>query len=427
MKKYLFLIIIFFLISLSEEKEKKLDISNRFLDEKTDIESSTDYSGSTDYTNSTEKDDSTIIDELKEEKQIKPTLIGLGDYKRINTSKVDNSKNVTISFNFIFKNVAEEAQKTVFLKYIYIKVRLMKKKTSRNLEEKDGFEYVYKILLGILDEESLKSKNVIYKVNDTIEFDNSEIDQKLNDFESIDIDPNIKISDSELTNKTLILEEIKSGSMTSDVIISDSVTLDEANLYIETFEDTSLYFEVDEINHLGFLSYKLVGSLSDNVSLQKETLNFSYKQYDEPKYFEAILEKMGKEEKTYTLSFKLKDFIDANLNDECYAIISGLSIPIKNIRILEENYYQKIVLKEKKLGILKLDETTPQGHNLGHKIASSSGLSGGAIAGIVISCVAVLIGTALAFIFFNKPVIKPTGADAIELYNNNNSSVMVMQ
>ena len=61
-----------------------------------------------------------------------------------------------------------------------------------------------------------------------------------------------------------------------------------------------------------------------------------------------------------------------------------------------------------------------------YRTSSSSGLSGGAIAAIVIACVVAFIGLALAFIYFNKPVIKPVEANAIDFSNNVNSSVMIM-
>ena len=129
------------------------------------------------------------------------------------------------------------------------------------------------------------------------------------------------------------------------------------------------------------------------------------------------MEKIPDLENNYTLTFKFKDFIDANLNKDCKADISQYKIPKK--RRLEEEYFQYLMLSSDDQEMLHLDETSPEvSHNFGRKIASSSGLSGGAIAGIVIACVVAIVGIALAFIYFKRPNIKPADVSAIEFYNS---------
>ena len=66
----------------------------------------------------------------------------------------------------------------------------------------------------------------------------------------------------------------------------------------------------------------------------------------------------------------------------------------------------------------KISESPTSGTVNYHK--SSSGLSGGAIAGIVIACVVVLIAAAVAAIMLRKPSVPPTdnttvtGLNAVE-------------
>jgi len=168
------------------------------------------------------------------------------------------------------------------------------------------------------------------------------------------------------------------------------------------------------------------------MPFQKEKLNFSYIQYYEKKYFEGELEKIPDlkdiHNYNYTLTFRIKDFIDTNLDDGCKANISKYKIT--NKRMLEGENIEELMLYALDPDLLRLDETSPvMNHNYGRKIASSSGLSGGAIAGIVIACVVAIVGIALAFIYFKRPNIKPADVSAIEFYNNSNvnSSVEVIQ
>ena len=72
---------------------------------------------------------------------------------------------------------------------------------------------------------------------------------------------------------------------------------------------------------------------------------------------------------------------------------------------------------------LYLVGSSPIPHSYSRKIASSSGLSGGAIAGIVIACVVVLIVTGLLFVYFNKPSPKNMDSSAIQFYNSSLSVV----
>ena len=448
MVKFFYLIIFFITFLKIFENKPNTQNNNRNLQDSSD-ESYSDSDYSEPDTNGT-KIPTTIpetinIDEkIKEQKQIKPTLLDLADYK-INASSINNNDdkknvtNVTISLNLYFKNVAGnniEKKKSVFLKYIYIKVYLKVKKGKYRKLEEDEYEIIEKILVGELDEKSLDKDVVVYNINDNIELesivennDEQESDKEKNIIESIssiDIDPNIKILDEKINNKSKILDEINYGSVTSDIVVSQNLNLNNAQTKTESYKNDIMFFYVENKIHLGFLSYKLFGYSDYNIEgLEKKTLIFSYPQYGEKKTFDGIFEKSGKEGNNYTLSFKLIDFIDADLSVNCRANITSWNI--SKIRKLSQNNYEILELSGER-DILYLDETTPQVNKLGRKIVSSSGLSGGAIAGIVIACVVVLIGVALAFIYFNKPVIKPSDISAIEFYNNNNnSSVVVMQ
>ena len=80
-------------------------------------------------------------------------------------------------------------------------------------------------------------------------------------------------------------------------------------------------------------------------------------------------------------------------------------------------------MNEAKNVSLYLVGSSPVPHSYSRKIASSSGLSGGAIAGIVIACVVVLIVIGLLFVYFNKPSPKSMDSSAIQFYNSSLSVV----
>ena len=136
------------------------------------------------------------------------------------------------------------------------------------------------------------------------------------------------------------------------------------------------------------------------------------------KEFEATLSKYEENKKIYSLDFYIKDFIETSLNG-AYAYLPKNWI---KIRILEDDKTHKLILNEKNVS-LYLVGSSPVPHSYSRKIASSSGLSGGAIAGIVIACVVVLIVIGLLFVYFNKPSPKSMDSSAIQFYNSSLSVV----
>ena len=144
-----------------------------------------------------------------------------------------------------------------------------------------------------------------------------------------------------------------------------------------------------------------------------------YEQGETLRTLESKIEEVKNENNNYSLYLKFNDFVNADLNNYCKATIPRSNITLK--RSLEEENPIELYLWSYDEDLLKFDEN-PQPNHFGRKIASSSGLSGGAIAGIVIACAVALIGVAITFIYFNKPTIKPKDARAIEFYNNSNAN-----
>lgn len=370
----------------------------------------------------------------QKKKKIKPTLLGFGDLKK---NKTKDANNITLSI--YFKNVGQgKNPDKIFLKYLFFTI-ILKKTKIRMLQEDD---VKIRTLCANLNNDSLSKDIVEYKVNNDITQDDYIPDDysdavyggdlnNIEDYDNFEINGNFQFldyndfNDNEL--KEILQEHLKSGE--NAVFIQSKEDLKDLQNQNQTFIDKYLFFKVYDLTQLGFLYYKIKGFFGRDVPFEKEKLNFTYNQYSEKKYFEGTLEKIPDSSNNYTLTFRIKDFIDTNLDEGCTANISQYKITKQ--RRLEGEYLEELVLFATDPDILRLDETSPEvSHNFGRKIASSSGLSGGAIAGIVIACVVALVGVALAFIYFNKPNIKPTDASAIEFYNNNsnvNSSIAVVQ
>ena len=435
MKKFLLLLIIYFLISQSFEHEPNRKIEFKEI-RNLDIIDDTTFSGNgTDPDNpEREREREEIKNKLSEEKKIKPTLLGFGDLKK---NKTKDANNITLSI--YFKNVGKgKNPDKIFLKYLFFTI-ILKKTKIRMLQEDD---VKIRTLCANLNNDSLSKDIVEYKVNNDITQDDYIPDDysdaahegdlnNIEDYDNFEINGNFQFldyndfNDNEL--KEILQEHLKSGE--NAVFIQSKEDLKDLQNQNQTFRDKYLFFKVYDLTQLGFLYYKIKGFFGRDVPFEKEKLNFTYNQYSEKKYFEGTLEKIPDSSNNYTLTFRIKDFIDTNLDDGCKANISKYKIT--NKRMLEGENIEELILYALDPDLLRLDETSPvMNHNYGRKIASSSGLSGGAIAGIVIACVVALVGVALAFIYFNKPNIKQTDASAIEFYNSNsnvNSSIAVVQ
>ena len=424
MKKFLLLILFSFLIlqSLELDPNKKRELKElRKLEMDLDAVDDVHRAHITD-----------IKDQLTKEKKIKPTLLGFGDFYQ---KKTDKGKN-NIKFNIYFKNVGKNPLK-IFLKYLFFTINLNKAKI-RMLEEDNNKK---RTLRAILNNDTITKDIVQYQVDNEITEENyfpdvsknaeyGEMDN-IEQYDTIEIEGNFQFLEQGdfLPNaKEEFKNSLKNGE--NAVYVQDKEDLN--NLQDKIFKDNFLFFKVYDLTQLGYLYYKIKGFFDRDMPFQKEKLNFSYIQYYEKKYFEGELEKIPDlkdiHNYNYTLTFRIKDFIDTNLDDGCKANISKYKIT--NKRMLEGEIIEELILYALDPDLLRLDETSPvMNHNYGRKIASSSGLSGGAIAGIVIACVVAIVGIALAFIYFKRPNIKPADVSAIEFYNNSNvnSSVQVIQ
>ena len=321
-------------------------------------------------------------------------LIGFGGY---NKTKIPNKDTYKFQLKVFFQKI---------FGYDYKEFLLLKLKLKRGyLRGLDG-DGDYINVAAKLNKESLSWDIIQYDIDDDGDGKGYE------DFDKIDVDTKMKFQNHEPK-----IEDYNFENCDDVKIMTEIENINEQNLDKDSF----IFFNVLNLKTISPLHYEIIGNINieKEINIDKnEKLTFHYQQYGDDKEFEATLSKYEEDKKIYSLDFYIKDFIETSLNG-AYAYLPKNWI---KIRILEDDKTHKLILNEKNVS-LYLVGSSPVPHSYSRKIASSSGLSGGAIAGIVIACVVVLIVIGLLFVYFNKPSPKSMDSSAIQFYNSSLSVV----
>lgn len=341
----------------------------------------------------------------------KPVLLGFFFKK--------TEKNEEKYLKAFFKNVAN---KSIFTQFIFFFITIIEK--VRVLE--DGSQNSQILVKGVLNETSLSTDNVEYIVkNDENDENYEKIDKLFNGTASAQMEkPNIIFIDNkedaekieaikQLLNNTN--EDESAVAIMSDTVLKD-ITEQEYN------PETIIFFLVQNIRKIGSQSYKLTGNFSKPFEIEnnKEIITFNYKYISQINTFDATLTKLN--DGNYQMSFSIPNYIEIDLN-AAWANITERKITMQR-RLETNNYYEQLQFKETFPNQLELPLPSPETHSFGGKIGSSSGLSGMAIAFIVIGSVLVLICVGIAAIYLSRSKPKQNDASAIEFYN---SSLSVVQ
>ena len=398
MKDIYILIIISFIIHKSIELEPEGNYLNRNLEDN-------EFSS---Y-NATEPEPEPEISYVKP--KTTPVLLGFFFKK--------TEKNEEKYLKAFFKNVAN---KSIFTQFIFFFITIIEK--VRVLE--DGSQNSQILVKGVLNETSLSTDNVEYIVkNDENDENYEKIDKLFNGTASAQMEkPNIIFLDNkEDAEKIEAIKQLLNNpnevesavAIMSDTVLKD-ITEQEYN------PETIIFFYVQNIRKIGSQYYKLTGNLTKPFEIEnnKEIIKFNYKYYSQINTFDANLTKLN--EGNYQMSFSFPDYIEIDLN-AAWANITERKITMQR-RLETNNYYEQLQFKETSPNQLELPLTTPETHSFGGKIGSSSGLSGTAIAFIVVGSVLVLICVGIASIYLSRAKPKQNDASAIEFYN---SSLSVVQ
>ena len=309
--------------------------------------------------------------------------------------KSSGNKDVLKEMNIFFKNIPGI---TKFKKYVYFTVNYTpnKRNRRRRLDEKGTTQ---KALKGILEETTLDEDIVKYIVD--IEFD---------DMKSFNLGKNIQFLDTNYNDLDFIqkkLEDLQESD--TDVQIPPYISLNSSE---QIKKEKILYFKADEIKELQKKQIKIIGKFSkDYEPDEKLQLKFicinCFPSYSE---IDAFFEKYDNDD-SYSLTCYFSDIFKINLED---------AYDNKTLRNLSENSdYEILSLKSNKNeNLLNIDYNYMSTiSNLKYK-KKSNGLSTGAITGIVIGCVAVLICVTVLAIYFGRKKKAIAHSSAIEFYNS---------
>ena len=177
--------------------------------------------------------------------------------------------------------------------------------------------------------------------------------------------------------------------------------------------------------------YDLYGNITslggnNNIEIEKSNIDLYYWQYssNNNKYMDILsgnIEKSPNSEYQYKIRFYIERSINTNLDGARIDASNIISTRLRNLDSSNEKY---LFLSETEEGQLYIKQDyEPSGPKYyTRKGSSDSGLSGGAIAGIIIASIVVLIAVAFVFIYLNKMPKPPIShSSAIEFYNSASS------
>ena len=121
--------------------------------------------------------------------------------------------------------------------------------------------------------------------------------------------------------------------------------------------------------------------------------------------------------------YKIRFFIERSINTNLAgALIDVTDLISTRLRNLESNRINITLYETKDISLNVNEEYISEPKYYTRKVGSGSGLSGGAIAGIIIVSIVVLIAIAFTFIYLNKrPNLPISHSSALEFYNSSSS------
>ena len=295
--------------------------------------------------------------------KIRVILLGFAKYSYRTSNKIIN-----FLIYFIYTENVVYAQK------ISIKMNIRYKHTRRYLQRYLQTESEIEGKCTLVQDISLNQK----KYNCTVETNGEEID-------SIQLDKNISVDDSDINFSDIEMSPIALNYINNIQNIGDQDLFDNKMLYILNQSDFTVNNEINELNITGYIN-------DNKFSYNKINLDMALMQNSKEK-IENITCTTTKLSDKYNLQCNTKNEMSGKL----ISAYSNLGNANLIVNIPEQN---KKDINFNKISSESASKTFYR--------KSSSGLSGGTIAAIIIPCCIVLIAiTALSIYFIKRKPIKP--------------------
>ena len=329
----------------------------------------------------------------------RPTLLGFGNYKRTEDE---------IKFTVFIKKLVNVKS----YDYIHFTIVIITLKNLRGLEETGTEEF-----------------HIFGELNNTFSSPNNLYDKY-----------EVHIKETQLYNHNIDdIGSIKSITFKDDIYVSDNDTYydvyngtKKANVYLNPDEINIMNEKSDIINIIGFhvffltkqsYVYDLYGNITSlngkDYNINKGNIEILYEENNYKDLLRGNIETSQNKSYQYKIRFFIERSINTNLAG---AIIDVTDLISTRLRNLESNRINITLYETKDISLSVNEEYISEPKYYTRKVGSGSGLSGGAIAGIIIVSIVVLIAIAFTFIYLNKrPNLPISHSSALEFYNSSSS------
>ena len=333
----------------------------------------------------------------------RPTLLGFGNYRKEKKGNEDE-----IKFTVFIKKLVNVKS----YDYIHFTIVIITLKNLRGLEETGTEEF-----------------HIFGELNNTFSSPNNLYDKY-----------EVHINETELYNHNIDdIGSIKSITFKDDIYVSDNKTYHDvyngtkkANVYLNPEEINIMNEKSDIINiivfHVFFLTkqsyvYDLYGNITSlngkDYNINKGNIEILYEENNYKDLLRGNIETSQNKSYQYKIRFFIERSINTNLAG---AIIDVTDLISTRLRNLESNRINITLYETKDISLSVNEEYISEPKYYTRKVGSGSGLSGGAIAGIIIVSIVVLIAIAFTFIYLNKrPNLPISHSSALEFYNSSSS------
>ena len=328
----------------------------------------------------------------------RPTLLGFGNYRE---------KNNEIKFTVFIKKLVNIKS----YEYIHFTIII----TLKNLRG--------------LEETGTEELPIVGELNKTFSGPNNLYDKY-----------EVHINETQLYNHNIDdIGSIKSITFKDDIYVSDNETYHDvyngtkkANVYLNPEEINIMNEKSDIINiivfHVFFLTkqsyvYDLYGNITSlngkDYNINKGNIEILYKENNYKDLLRGNIETSQNKSYQYKIRFFIERSINTNLAGATIDVTDLISTRLRN---LESNRINITLYETNDISLSVNEEYISEPKYYTRKVGSGSGLSGGAIAGIIIVSIVVLIAIAFTFIYLNKrPNLPILHSSAIEFYNSASS------